>query len=543
MDQSFNDLQQTRAAFKPPVELMGRIPLACTYLLLVGAALAPIFFVTVPTLVDYPNHLARIHILANLHEIPALAENYTTEWTLIPNLGIDLLLPVIARAVGTYDAGRIFISVVILSNIIGVLFLRRVLYGRLDSLPIFFFLFIYSHLFFWGFLNYFFGIGLYLIFFASWIVLRDDLRLWKVGLFSLLSVILFFIHFMALGVYSLSILAYEAWRFVDRRDQPRRVRLAALALLQFFPVGLLTVLWVGGVTGGGGGNGDLIYGDLKWKIFALFSPAVYSGRWFDLVTLVTAFGAILWMVGERPFSISKPLRWPLMVLCIAAIAMPHESRSIEVWGIDLRLPPVIMMLFIGAARLKETHRARYRTAVYAACALVVLRAIDVALLWTGMDARFHEFRQAVQKIEPGASLLVVQDREDLPDNLKPLGDRPFWHMASLAIIERSVFTPLQFTGHMALRATEKRHPIDTPVGTPVSREGLKEAETLNNNELARNYATTKYLRTYWGEWQKNFDYVLVVRFANTENPSPGYLKPIVNGSFFDIYGVIKPAPT
>jgi hypothetical protein len=116
-------------------------------------------------------------------------------------------------------------------------------------------------------------------------------------------------------------------------------------------------------------------------------------------------------------------------------------------------------------------------------------------------------------------------------------------MASLAIIERSVFTPLQFTGHMALRATEKRHPIDTPVGTPVSREGLKEAETLNNNELARNYATTKYLRTYWGEWQKNFDYVLVVRFANTENPSPGYLKPIVNGSFFDIYGVIKPAPT
>ena len=49
----------------------GRL-LALAHLVLLAAALAPLFLVEIPALVDYPNHLARMHILAELGGSPEL---------------------------------------------------------------------------------------------------------------------------------------------------------------------------------------------------------------------------------------------------------------------------------------------------------------------------------------------------------------------------------------------------------------------------------------------------------------------------------------
>lgn len=39
--------------------------------------LLPFFFVQIPPLQDYPNHLARIHILTHIHADAGLQEYYT----------------------------------------------------------------------------------------------------------------------------------------------------------------------------------------------------------------------------------------------------------------------------------------------------------------------------------------------------------------------------------------------------------------------------------------------------------------------------------
>lgn len=122
---------------------VGQVPHeAFGYLRAAAKVLYPVFSVTIPPLVDSPNHLARIHILKNFDTDPALQANDAIEWAVRPNLGIDLVLPSLSGAIGTYAAGRVFIAATLL--------LRRVLVGSVGFLPVAAFLLLCNHVFYWG---------------------------------------------------------------------------------------------------------------------------------------------------------------------------------------------------------------------------------------------------------------------------------------------------------------------------------------------------------------------------------------------------------
>src|SRR5437879_2616189 len=55
--------------------------------------LAPLTLADVPPLLDYPNHLARLFVLAYLPVGPVLARFYGPHWAIIPNLALDLTVP------------------------------------------------------------------------------------------------------------------------------------------------------------------------------------------------------------------------------------------------------------------------------------------------------------------------------------------------------------------------------------------------------------------------------------------------------------------
>ena len=58
--------------------------------LLLVVVLIPIAITPVPPLVDYPNHLARFHIIAELGHDTPLARFYALDWRILPNLAGDL---------------------------------------------------------------------------------------------------------------------------------------------------------------------------------------------------------------------------------------------------------------------------------------------------------------------------------------------------------------------------------------------------------------------------------------------------------------------
>ena len=55
-----------------------------------ASLLAPLFLVDVPPVLGYPNHLARMYVLAFVAHEPTLSRMYAQHSAIIPNLAIDL---------------------------------------------------------------------------------------------------------------------------------------------------------------------------------------------------------------------------------------------------------------------------------------------------------------------------------------------------------------------------------------------------------------------------------------------------------------------
>ena len=129
----------------------------------------PIWTHPLPPLSDYVNHLARMHVIATLSKNPLLAQYYEINWQVIPNLTMDLFVPLLARIMNVYLAGQVFIVGMFALIISGVLALNRALIGRWSTFPLFAFPLLYNYVFLVGLMNYIFGIGVALWALAGWI--------------------------------------------------------------------------------------------------------------------------------------------------------------------------------------------------------------------------------------------------------------------------------------------------------------------------------------------------------------------------------------
>ena len=129
----------------------------------------PIWTHPLPPLSDYVNHLARMHVIATLSKNPQLANFYEINWQVIPNLTMDLIVPLLARFMNVYLAGQVFIVGMFALIISGALALNRALIGRWSVFPLFAFPLLYNYVFLVGLMNYIFGIGVALWALAGWV--------------------------------------------------------------------------------------------------------------------------------------------------------------------------------------------------------------------------------------------------------------------------------------------------------------------------------------------------------------------------------------
>ena len=97
----------------------GRISWWVVLAAMCGALVAPLLVVDVPPLVDYPNHLARVFVLASLPHDPAIATFYAARWAIIPNLALDLVAPPLLAFLPVHDVGRLLIAAAVLLPVLG----------------------------------------------------------------------------------------------------------------------------------------------------------------------------------------------------------------------------------------------------------------------------------------------------------------------------------------------------------------------------------------------------------------------------------------
>ena len=165
--------------------------IAALFVLLSVVAALPVLTNPLRPLSDYINHLARMHVITVLPTDPQLAKFYEVNWAVIPNLVMDLIVPVLHRWMDVYLAGEVFLISIFVITLSGTLALNRALYDYWSAMPLIAFPLLYNGVFLIGVMNYLFGIGVAVWALALWIWLRD--RPWPLRfLVSQLAVILLF---------------------------------------------------------------------------------------------------------------------------------------------------------------------------------------------------------------------------------------------------------------------------------------------------------------------------------------------------------------
>jgi hypothetical protein len=172
--------------------------------------LAPLLVVNVPPLLDYPNHLARIFVLASLPHDPILAMFYAAHWSIIPNLALDLAGPPLLHILPVHAVGRLLIAAAILLPVLGTIAYNTALGGRWWSLGVG--LVAYNSCLLGGFLNFQIGIGVALLLAAAWLRWREQHPVWAIALATLGAPVLFACHLMGLLFFALLIGGTELFR-------------------------------------------------------------------------------------------------------------------------------------------------------------------------------------------------------------------------------------------------------------------------------------------------------------------------------------------
>jgi hypothetical protein len=508
--------------------------IAILFVALAAITSIPVLLYPWPPLSDYMNHLSRMHIIATIGSDPDLSRFYEIDWQVIPNLMMDLVVPVLDRVMSIYLAGQIYTIASFVLILSGTLALNRRLYGHWSVLPLIAFPLLYNNVFLIGTMNYVFGIGLALWALAAWISLRERSILLRFGVSALFVLGLFFCHLFAVGLYGLGLLAFELyWLGAYFASSPRpllaelRSAKSVLRLIEFCAAGLpfLPVLPLLMLSPTWNLRGSFLwefYGKLDGLMFVI---EVYSHFAAFVLTGIVAFAAG-WGMRHRALKFHS-FGWVLLgVGSVTYLVMPRII--FETYMADQRLPISLAFMVIACAHLNLRHQYVRTGFATVLVLLLAIRVFEVQTVWTDLARTTASFHDSVRQIDRGSKVLVAYADPDSGDDVR---DLPLVHAACLAIIERSALVTTAFTvfGKQILHVRpDYRARVDTEDGTPPNLGQLVEQAEHPNAEVT----------SYWSHWTSDYDYVYAV-FTDPDfvNPDPAHLTAIYAGDRFVLYRI------
>ena len=511
--------------------------IAALFAVLAAIASIPILLYPWPPLGDYINHLSRMHVIASVRSDPDLARFYQIDWQVIPNLMMDLIVPLLQRVMNVYLAGQTYTIMCFVVILSGTMALNRQLYGRWSVLPLIAFPLLYNSVFLVGTMNYLFGIGLSLWALTAWAALREQAMALRLVVSMLFVLALFFCHLFSVGVYALGLFAFELERLrtlrgrkplsslFQRRQDGRPSPLldfvaCGLPFLPVIPLMLMSPTW--------GLRWDFNW-ELNGKLSGLiFVIEVYShAATFFLAAIVAA--AAVWSIRHRALQF-HPFGWVLLVVGgVTYFVMPRVM--FDTYMADQRLPIALAFMIIACAHLDLRDDFVRRGFATVLVLMLAVRAFEVQSVWHEVSRGTSAFRDSVRQIDRGAKVLVAYADPDNGDNARELW---LMHAACLAIIERSALVTTAFTvlGKQVMHVRRNyRDRVDTEDGTPPSvRQLLQPTIQTDDDEPP-----------YWSNWNADFDYLYVL-FTGAEypNPDPARLTPVYAGNRFMLYKITAP---
>jgi hypothetical protein len=491
------------------------------FALVLALALLPIYLAgPVPAMVDYPNHLARMAVLARDGTADA-NPFYETAWALYPNLAMDLLVPPFARLVGVEAATRVFLVVSQMLVVFGAVAIELVVKRRFGFAGLVAALLLYSDPFAWGFVNFEFGLGLALLAFAAWIRLTERPLAWRLGFHALACAVLFVSHMFALGIYGWAAGLFELWRW--RRSGRGVGRLAGMAAGLALP--LVALLAIMGLVGGGAGGGAVRW-SLPAKALWLLCLNGYSGPLsiglslaLLLLIYVLTRGGWLKLTGAGPFLAAGFL--------LLFLVMPHDLLDTEF--VDVRVVVAAFLILPGFTVVTSLPAGLRWPVLALICVVGAVDLADVAAVQLSYRSEYRALIASFRRLPPRARVLVGHGGQGL-DPPRDLSQYPMYHAPVMAVASANAFVATLFTypGKQPILPRPWIRPLSITQGGPIP------AALLIAVAQGRAAAPDPFM----AHWTRDFD-VLYLVGPPTANPLPQVLAPLAWGKRFVMYR-IKP---
>ena len=404
--------------------------------------LAPLLIVDVPPLLDYPNHLARIFVLASLPHDPILARFYAAHWSIIPNLALDLAGPPLLHILPVHVVGRLLIAAAILLPALGAIAYNTALGGRWWSLGVG--LVAYNSCLLGGFLNFEISIGVALLLAAAWLRWREHHPARAIALGNFGAPVLFACHLMGLLFFALLVGGAELFRLSPRSGQrpaPRRRPAADLrrprrALRDLPPAPARRRCRVPAVGA---------------KLLQLATTFANYNWPLDMTTAAAAIILPAICLLLRWGRVPGPAAVTTTLLLIVFLAAPYAWKG--TYALDTRF--AIMLGFMAFAGFVPTRWPPGFRRV-AVAGLVLLFTTRMALLmtaWAAHAADLADLRAVLAPVQPGQSVYVAEaGLQEAPAywsanprwRLLSNGARTDEHLGALALIEHRAYWPFEF---------------------------------------------------------------------------------------------------
>jgi hypothetical protein len=196
-------------------------------ILILAVVFVPLLTIDLPPLVDYPNHLARQYILAELPRSETLRNFYQADWHATPYLAMDGIVQTLAHAMSVGSAAKVFVALMLFLLAFAPFALNLALFGRITPAALIGLLFVHNTTVSLGFVPYIFSLGFGLCLLALWIRYREGPVWVRLGLFPVLATSLFFCHLIGFAIYGLTVAAYELGRHLDPSSPGKSASISA----------------------------------------------------------------------------------------------------------------------------------------------------------------------------------------------------------------------------------------------------------------------------------------------------------------------------
>lgn len=494
------------------------------FLILTTITLYPFWNFRYPSMADYPNHLARIHIITDFaHDSWKL--HYKVHYELVPNLAMDIFVPLVMKLGLNAESGlKLFAAIAFVLPVLGTIALARQINKTVPWVTLFALPLAMGRYYMWGFMNYFFSLGLALLLFAYWLRIRPsdstaevggnkkrllpaemELFLLSAGIFCLLAS-----HMVGFVLFLIAVFSYESHKLLNRTTGQligiskigAAVLPSLIGYLLFFhrsPYGLRVIYY------------EFFFGKFAGVASSVFSylvlPAVIS-----LVIIVAAFFLIIFYTRTR-IAISNSFMLPLATLLLVFLASPAAMMGSAF--LDRRLFVFICLFALATVKINYSKTSASAIAV-AAIALVIVKTAEVSSIWKTANNELSAVRKELLSIAPGAKLV---QHPILPnggrDDLAALR-----HASAFAVIDRGAFIPSMFAQPFNGESIAYIEPLDPSF-------------KYDDGRLLRNQSELQWLRTCSG-----YDYVLLTGILKNIS-YPSCVRKMAGGNNYVLLKVVS----